>query len=460
MVRSVVVVGGSIAGSFTALTLARAGHAVTLLERDDLAAGERPGAPHVFQSHSFIARCVHALRSAAPDVLQESLDVGASLIRGADHLPPWISDRGSGAADDDCVTLACRRPVFDALLARTVASEPGVTVVRAAARGLLTEAGDPPRVLGVVTDAGPVLGDVVVDASGRRSLVARWVQEAGGRVDEGAQAPCGNIYLTRFYAAHDGATVPGMMRGFGEAIDLGFMIAVAFRGDAGTWSISLQLEDDDVPMRRAKETAAFDAVIAKTSLARLADPAIGSPTTPVHVMAGLVNRLRRLVVEGRPGVLGLVQVGDSVCITNPTFGRGMAFSLGMALRLRECLAAHDDDGDLALAYDATHDVDVLPWFRNALVQDVATRGRWRAELYGEPAVVPDPHAVDWRDLFRAALRDRTAFDAMSQAANLLITPEDALRRSGAALAAVRADNWMPPFPPAPSRAELLSAVGG
>jgi hypothetical protein len=39
-------------------------------------------------------------------------------------------------------------------------------------------------------------------------------------------------------------------------------------------------------------------------------------------MAGLHNTMRRLVAGGAPVVTGLHAVGDSVCTTNPTQGRG------------------------------------------------------------------------------------------------------------------------------------------
>jgi 2-polyprenyl-6-methoxyphenol hydroxylase-like FAD-dependent oxidoreductase len=445
---------------FAALTLARAGHKVTLVERDDVQSEQRPGAPQAFQSHSYLARFVHNLRDVAPDVQQQLMDEGAKAY-GADYFPPWISDRQPRPEMADCVTLSCRRNVFDAVLARALAREPGVTLVRSSVRGLLTsDDAAPPTVVGVGTDAGELRADLVVDATGRRSRFAQWVTAAGGLVDEGAQAPCGNMYYTRFYAVHDGLPEPMMQRGFGEAADLGYMAAVAFQGEGATFSISLQLEDDDEPMRAVRDADVFETVARRTPVGRHIDPELSSPISGVHVMAGLVNRLCRLVVDGKPGVLGLVQVGDSVCITNPSFGRGVSFASGMAVRLRDALQTHSDMGDVALDYDASHDVDVLPWFTNAVALDVATRGRWRAALYGEPAEAPARHALDWRDLFNAAMRDRVAFDAMLGAANLLVTPEQALATGAEALAAIRADGWVPPFPPPTPREAMLEAAQG
>jgi 2-polyprenyl-6-methoxyphenol hydroxylase-like FAD-dependent oxidoreductase len=57
------------------------------------------------------------------------------------------------------------------------------------------------------------------------------------------------------------------------------------------------------------------------------------PITPVFPMAGLHNTLRRLVVDGMPVVTGLHTIGDAVCTTNPTLGRGLSLALSGALDL-------------------------------------------------------------------------------------------------------------------------------
>src|SRR5690606_40019150 len=82
---SIVVIGGGVGGLPSALALTRAGHAVTLLERDRLPdlgdpetafATERRGAPQVHQTHGFLARFLLVLRDRFPDVHRELLDLG------------------------------------------------------------------------------------------------------------------------------------------------------------------------------------------------------------------------------------------------------------------------------------------------------------------------------------------------------------------------------------------------
>src|SRR5688572_12525528 len=95
----IVVVGAGVAGLGTALSLGRAGHDVTVLERDSTplpadphAAFEwdRRGAPQVRHSHAFLARLRNLLRDRHPDVLELLLEAGATELRFIDDLPVTI----------------------------------------------------------------------------------------------------------------------------------------------------------------------------------------------------------------------------------------------------------------------------------------------------------------------------------------------------------------------------------
>src|SRR3954447_4594697 len=105
----VIIVGGGIAGLGTALTCARTGHQVTILERDDTpmpadpnAAFEwkRTGAPQVRHSHAFLARLHNLLRDRAPDVLSALLAAGAAEIAFTANLPETLTDRDPRPGDD------------------------------------------------------------------------------------------------------------------------------------------------------------------------------------------------------------------------------------------------------------------------------------------------------------------------------------------------------------------------
>src|SRR5687768_18504202 len=92
----VVVVGAGVAGLGTALSLGRAGHQVTVLERDATPLPEGPdqafwwdrrGAPQVRHSHMFLARLRNVLRDGYPDVREALLEAGATELTITEMTP-------------------------------------------------------------------------------------------------------------------------------------------------------------------------------------------------------------------------------------------------------------------------------------------------------------------------------------------------------------------------------------
>jgi 2-polyprenyl-6-methoxyphenol hydroxylase-like FAD-dependent oxidoreductase len=456
----VAIIGGSVTGLWTALTLARAGHGVTVFERDPAPPGDaagavlgwqRPGTPQLRQSHAFLARTVHLVREEAPDLYAALRDEGAHVFRAADHLPPWIADRAPRPSDDEVVTMSVRRPVFDRLLHEHAVRE-GVRVDRRGAAGLVTEGGDVPHVTGVGLDDGSAYAaDVVVDASGRRSRTPRWL---GVAFPESGNE-CGNRYYTRYYETLPGEEPPALMRGFTQGGEGDAYATLVFQGDGRSFSVPLQTEDDDEPARVLREPAAFDAV-ARLLPVTAGPVAVGRPLNDPSVMAGQRNLVRRAVREGRPVATGVLLAGDAAATSNPSYGRGVSLGLVSAALVRDALA-HTDPGDQVLALDAAVEREVAPFVRNAADVDTRTRARWRAALYGEPAP-PRPERVLWEDLFAGAMRERDLFDALVRGANLLRTPDEILATEAGRIRAATADGWEPPLPPLPTRDELVAAA--
>ena len=133
---NVVVIGGGVAGLATALHLGRAGHDVTVIERDDTpmpaTADEafewnRRGAPQVRHSHAFLARLRNLLRDHQPDILEALLAEGATEMRFGDGVPPEM-EFAPEPGDDDLVMIACRRTTFEWVLRRAALAEANVTI--------------------------------------------------------------------------------------------------------------------------------------------------------------------------------------------------------------------------------------------------------------------------------------------------------------------------------------------
>ncbi|MGH8976697.1 MAG: FAD-dependent monooxygenase [Acidimicrobiia bacterium] len=426
----IVVVGGGMAGLGTALACARDGHAVTLLERDatpmpesaDAAfSWERKGAPQVRHSHAFLARTHNLLRDRAPDVLAALVDAGASELPFTATSPPTLTDQVPRPGDEDLVALACRRTTFEWVLRRAVLAEPGVELRDGVSvEHLDSTSGSPPRVTGV----DGMAADLVVDARGPRSSSDAWLAEIGAEPVPEELHESGIVYFSRFYrllgAADDRPSANT------AAVDLGYLKYAVFMGDSDTFSITYAVDTRDAELRAnlAREEVFEAATAPLIAAAPWRTPGVSEPITGVHVMAGLRNRYRPLVVDGASIVHGYVAVGDASMCTNPLYGRGCSLALVHAFGLADTLRADGSDLDaLALEFGACTERELVPWFRSAVVQDEQAR----MHASGEELPPEDPRAFMqsvFRDGLLPALRTSPiVFRAFLRWFNLLSTPD-------------------------------------
>lgn len=376
--KRIAVVGAGVGGLGAALALSRSGHDVIVLERDstplpervkDAAAWERKGAPQFHHSHVFLPRCRKILHDRFPDVYRALLEAGAPERPMSSMF--GLPEDAPGA--EDLMHLPCRRTTYEWVLRQVVEVRTGVTVegvLVGASRG----ASQPPVVAGVrLSGGGALLADVVVASTGRRGDVPVWLREVGVAVPEALEST-DRVYLSRFYRVRPGHIPPEF--GFRTARRAGIGM-LGYEADNQTFSVTLVIDSGDNELRRhLLDERRYDATcLLMPELAPLVDPATSEPVTPVHIMGGLVNRLRRFVDDrGRPVVHGFFAVGDAYAVTNPVYGRGCTLALVQAVMLADAIGAHPGDPDAAaLVYEAGSAREVVPWYHLSVLMDQLAR---------------------------------------------------------------------------------------
>jgi 2-polyprenyl-6-methoxyphenol hydroxylase-like FAD-dependent oxidoreductase len=468
MPERVVIIGGGVGGLTAALAFGRAGHPVTVLERDPLPPtadaeeaffAERRGAPQVHQTHGFLARLQVLLRERFPDVLADLLAAGGSTLPMTRHLGE------PEPGDEDLQVIITRRTTLEWVIRKAAIAQAGVEIrTGTGVAGLMAAppaADGTPVVAGVRLEDGTELSaDLVIAATGRRGDVPGWLGQLGVDVAETVHES-GLMYLTRWYRT-PAVEVPHDAKLGG---DLGFVKFLGIPGDGGTLSVTLAVRTADTDLRLALSDAdRFDRACQLLPGPDLffADGPM-EPIGGVRPMTGLLNRLRRFLDEdGRPTVHGFHAIGDAHTTTNPLYGRGCSLAAVQAALLLDAATAHPGDpAARSVAYESACAREVEPWFDASVQMD-----RMGADPSGRGGFggggSDDPAARGIAAVFAASATDPILGRALARFMNLLTTPAE-LMGDGAVLARMAEvmadpDTYPTPKQEGPSRADLLESL--
>ena len=384
MSAKIVVVGAGPAGLCSALVLSRAGHQVTLIERDSVTDGspetalawERGGVPHFESPHAFIPRGRLEMRETLPDVYEELLNQNARQL-------PFLPQQGPPQAGDEALTyLGVRRPMIEWALRRALLRDRLVDVVSGTrATGLLVESGQVPRVSGVVHGAGATACDLVIDAGGRRSPLAGWLRQAGATLPV-QTTEVGSVYYSRYFQMLPGSELPPLSASLGPRGDLGYCAFVTFPGDNQTFGYVLNVPTSQPEFRVLRHPAAFSAFCREVPQLRdWVDLDFARPVTDVVPMGSLQNSIIGWNDGGRPAATGLLPVSDAWIHTDPTFALGLCNSLIHARAIGSALSRHGANvEDVALDYFTQAIPEAEECYRLASAIAEARHRRWAGDL--------------------------------------------------------------------------------
>jgi flavin-dependent dehydrogenase len=311
--------------------------------------------------------------------------------------------------------------------------------------------------MGVRTaDGHEYRGDIVIDAMGRRSNGPEWLRDVGARPPTQVAEDCGFIYYTRYFSG----SLPVMV---GPPLaPIGSITILRLPGDHGTWSVTIFTAAGDQALKRLRDPAAWTRVVQACPLQ--APWLAGEALSEVLPMAGIMDRYRRFVVDGRPVATGYFAVADAWACTNPSAGRGLTVGFKQGVRLRDVLRGPSADPyALAEEFDEITETEIAPWFWSQIADDRARLSEI-ATLRGEPTA-PQPSdelAGLVGDLRRFVLSDPEIARAWLEYVGTLTPIQEIINRPDVRdkLGALKQSLKDAPTPviPGPDRGQLLELV--
>lgn len=463
--------GAGVVGLGAALLLCGDGHEVTVLERDGEAppAGadeiwgtwQRKGVNQFRLPHFFLARYRGLLDAELPEVKEALVEAGAVRLNPVLDAPESV--RGAARQQDDAFEcVSGRRCVIEAAVASVAARAPHLEIRRGTVlSGLVTgpSARDGvPHVAGVRLGTGEeIAADLVVDMTGRRSQLPRWLGAIGARPPRDELDDCGFVYYGRHFRSADGGIPPAIG---GLLTHLGTISALTLPADNGTWSVTLVTSARDKALHALRDPAIWEKAV--RSLPLVAHWLDGEPIDDrVMVMAGIEDRHRDLMPDGTPVATGVVAAGDAWACSNPTVGRGASIGMLQAVLLRDTIAATglDDPWEFAGSFHRATAETVEPWYRDTLAGDRHRLAEIDALIGGGDYRPSDPGWEIGQAFGSAAFKDPDCLRGFVAVAMLLDRAADVAARPDLfdkviALGA----GWRDEPLPAPTRGELLSVI--
>lgn len=357
------VVGAGPVGAVCARALAEQGEDVLLVDPDP---GPRPdgtwhrrGVMQFAHPHFFRFQVPQVMSELVPQMWAEVLASGAVVNDPPDGMPPHMT------------SVSTRRSTFEAALQRSSAHE-RVTRIVGTAEQVCSVGG---RVSGLVVDGTVHHADRVVVAAGR-----------SGALDEGRPpregGSCGQSYVSRMYRARSGAEPLRSWSPLGaEHLDYQ---AIVFPQDDGTHSALVIRPSADPTLEALWEDTVYDRAAARIPvLAPWTHPDSFEPITPAMRGGTLTNSYR-----GQGAVVGVFHVGDAVCTTNPSGGRGVALGLQQVQSLLALIADHADPRDASGAFEQWCTAHVRPWYDDHVRNDAYLCARYAGEDLDVEATLP------------------------------------------------------------------------
>ena len=401
------------AGLLAARVLTDTYETVTIVERDALPDGpaHRRGVPQGHHTHGLLASGRAVLESLFPGIEQELVARGA-LANDIANDSRWFFE---GAClqrfDSGLRGLLMTRPLLESVVRARVIANPRIRVCDAWAVESLVASADRTRVTGIMSGGRTIHADLVVDATGRGSRSAVWLESLGYErpMEESVHVALG--YATRFFRRR-ATDLGGDTAVVVPPTPVGKRGGVMLAQEGDRWTVTLIAHFGGVPPDELGAFVEFARTLPAPfihDVVSRADPIGDGAST--RFPASVRRRYERLARFPE----GYVVFGDAICSFNPIYGQGMSVAALQAIELQKTVAEARDEVGRRFFRRAARVVDI-PWSIAAgsdlrMPETVGRRGAGVS-------------FVNWymAKLHQAAHRDPVAALAFHRVSNLLAPP--------------------------------------
>ena len=412
-----IIVGSSISGLLAARVLAAHFDRVTVFDRDMLpgSSENRLGVPQGRHGHGLLASGLNGLKRLFPALERELLDAGAVPGDIIGNFRWFQHGHYKARFQSGFGGLLLSRPLLETSIRRQVRYLPNVRIVdHNHVLGLVAEEG---RVTGIrvqreTGETSSIMGDLVVDATGRSSRTPEWLESIGFPKPDVEEVHVNLGYTSRIFRrrAGDLAGDIGVIVAPMPPNDtrVGFMVAM----EGSRWMVSMGGWLGNHAPTDPQGFIEFARSLARPDLYDVIKDA--EPLTDA-VKFSFPSNLRRRYDRLTRFPNNFLVMGDAVCSFNPLYGQGMSVATLEALALDECLnrAMSSPDRVWRPFFRAAHKIIDTPW-TIAAGSDFAFTG-----VTGPKPAGTD--AVNWylTRVHKAASVDRHVCRTFFDVANLL-----------------------------------------
>ena len=332
-----IVLGGSMAGLLAARALADHFDQVTIVDRDRLPvdARYRDGVPQSRHVHGLLRRGLIELEGLYPGLETELVDAGAVPLSGPDFLR--LSAFGWAERFETPGLIAASRELIEWSVRRRTLADQRITVLDGhEVEGLIASSGGS-IVNGVelrdrISGAGCVLlGDLVVDATGRNSKAPAWLRDLG--YGEAPETVINSFvgYASCVYRIPPGFAADWKILMVGDKPPVMGRAGIVAPIEGGRWMVGLAGYGRDYPPTDREGFLAFARSLRSELLYRAIRDA--EALTRISGFRATVNRRRHFESMARWPERFIV-LGDAACTFNPVYGQGMSVAAMTAAELR------------------------------------------------------------------------------------------------------------------------------